>query len=494
MSARLPRLPIWLVLLPLGCGLPVPRVVEHPVLGRAIRLVEEKTPGLMVFSKEGDLLLIGSGPSGHDDGEAVRVFDTRSLELLWSAPVARASFDPEGKRVLVRADDHTIEIREARSGRPMRRFKAEAASSAAFVGPRLIGVGVEGGIVFIDAESGSPVDRFSRPGHHDLTATSDGRRLLIGFHGEKSSTHQQIVDYPGFAPRCAAPMGDLGPDGNTLAITTLDDTLVVDANTCAPRLRTCGLAAGPSVDGKVWFRLDGETEVRRGLLALHLPEGRWQLGPSLVPPPDQIAAGPTQLALQRNATEQTFARYFYLRPLSTWLSRDTAPAGESPQPYRWLPCPGSKKEPGDEPPGSVAGGTFEDRHVALRLLPGRIDDLVLQVTNRHSRALRIEWARSSLVVIRAGSPSAPKRLWLGHLGCARYDAGVGDRPCAATEILPGSGYVDVLRARARPDDARLFRLAPRCGDRIALELAVSSPGEAPRTLRAELRYCSGEPR
>jgi len=485
---------VALSLLSVSCGLAAPRIVDDPPGGSALRLVEEKNPIQMEFSRSGDLLLIFSSASGHDDGYAVRVFDLPSMRLLWSAPGTHPSFDPDGRRVVLRLDGR-FELREARSGRVLRRLERAEGQTVAFVGSRLLGVGGEGGLVLRDAESDRTVDRFSHRG--SLVAgrgAADGKRLVVGLEAGGVTPLSQVLDYPGFVPRCAAPTGELAPDGSTLVITTSSyDAVLVDASTCAPLVRTCPLEGGPSVDGKVWF-WDQWFGPRMRVVAFHLPSLSWQVGPELSPPPTRLAAGPSSLVLHRSSVkEDDYAHYFYLRPLSSWLSRPVAAAPERPRPYHWLVCPGWTNQRGDEPPGPISGVVVEDRRVALRLLPGRAEDLVLQLTNRDTKPLRIDWERSSLSVA-AGSPPTARRLWLGHLGCPRYDARLGETPCLPTEVLPGSGYVDVLHARARPDDPQRAELVARCGDRFALELVVSSPGEPARTLRPELRYCPDQVR
>ena len=72
-----------------ACGPAVPRIVDDARTGRAVYIEEEKTPERLQLSPSGQLLLMYSGPNGHDDHGAARVLDARSLRLLWQAEVAK---------------------------------------------------------------------------------------------------------------------------------------------------------------------------------------------------------------------------------------------------------------------------------------------------------------------------------------------------------------------------------------------------------------------
>jgi len=483
------RLPAVLAMLLLACSPAAPLIVDDALHGRAIKLVEEKSIGALLLSRDDTLLLVSSVASGHDDGYQVRLFDARSLKVLWSAPATTAGFDPTGRRVLLQLE-RTIEVRHARSGRtelslPLKRDR----SAAAFLGPRLLAVGVTGAITVLDATDGKTVAPLPVAGRvWGVGASDDGKRVALHLAPpagrEQQAATVQILDYPGFRPRCQAPTGRLTADGRTLAMDTFWGTFLVDADSCAPLIRTCDLKS-PSADGKIWVGMDQQDAGRRRLIALHVPAGTWQLGPELVTGSSQLSVGQQQIVVTHSDAK---ANYIYFRPLRSWTAPASMPDPRKPRPYRSIPCPRQRDGTGDELPGSVSGGTLDDGTASLTLIPGR-SDLVLQLSNRGAKPLRIDWERSSLVVA-AGSPAGPKRLWLGHLGCDRH---LGpDSPCPPTEVLPGGRYVYLLLGKRRPDDPAPLTLAPTCGGSVALELAVAPAAEANRTLRAELRFaCRG---
>ena len=298
-----------------ACRPPLPEVFSDPRLGRGIRMVEDKQFESMTFSADGSLLLVELGPGPHDDHSLVRLFDTASLRLLWQAPAYAGAFDPAGTHVALRLEDEqALELREARTGvRRWRRSAAAKTYAVAFVGPRRVAVGGQGGLEFFDAVDGRRLAPLPIAGHvWAIASARDGRSvaLLIEERGRARACGSQMearvleLDDRPITPRartrCQVPTNKslrLSSDGDVLAVdASSTETLLIDARSCHALVRSCELATS-TANGQLWLTSAQRAGSER-LVALDLNGSGWRDGPAFPVAASVMALGRDQVDRQ----------------------------------------------------------------------------------------------------------------------------------------------------------------------------------------------------
>lgn len=266
-----------------ACSLPPPSTVADPQSGRAIVVREMKMFRQVDLSPDGSLVMVYSGPSGHDDGAAVRVIDGRTLELLWSTKAHACALEPTGERVLtVLAGGERLELRQARAGTLIRTFPASG-FRCAFAGKNRLMRELAQAVEIVDLGDGRVVDRYPFEGELlAVGASDDGTWLGIATAQPGRRNLLQLIGPGSRKPRCVHPTlyGEqqlsFSPDGRLVAFGTASGAMLVDLSSCQVLLDAAGCMPGRLVGaGTRWVTTSGRGDGRSALRVYGVPEGRW---------------------------------------------------------------------------------------------------------------------------------------------------------------------------------------------------------------------------
>lgn len=507
---------VWLTaLLSAGC-LAHPHRVFDAKTGWRAEFVDDLSPQYMLFSRKGKLLLVQSTRGGHDDRHAVRVFDGRTLMMLWQLQARHARFDATGDYVVALADrwkGERVEVRRARSGSLV--FGIRHKGHFAFSRQGKLALARDDRIDIIDIRRRKTVQTLKTRGHvYGLQLSVDGGRLayimvIRGFNPRlvcppkgrgqvrwskeiprprKGVVHEcydqyyqslvRVVDLRSGRVLCSAAVDRsalphprtprmASPDLKYLALAATEGALLVHVDRCWPVAHVPG--QGVFLDApRLWAGI-GDSAIH----VLDLAKGVWRAAIRWPRPRYSSSAVASNLSHVAVLKSIRGVPSLWTRPLARprWY-----PPPARRQPFRWMaynrPSKASIKGPEQSWPGAVAQSLDTTVELRARLTHTGV---VLQITNRSLRTIEVDWRRTYL------ASQAGRRMdtvALNRPYTHRCTTGPVDRN--PMRLAPGVRHVEEL-ATLRQRSHRKIRMdaldpTPVCGQRTTLHVGLITDG------------------